>query len=52
MLTTIRQTAFKRDYKRCKKQGKNFHRLVEILDYLIQEQVLPETLRDHALTGN
>ena len=44
---------FRKDYKRVLKQpGHSPELLQEVLDYLVQEQPLPEKYRDHALSGN
>ena len=44
---------FRKDYKRVLKQpGHTPGLLQEVLDYLVQEQPLPEKYRDHALSGN
>lgn len=44
---------FRKDYKRVLKQpGHTPELLQEVLDYLVQEQPLPEEYRDHALSGN
>ena len=44
---------FRKDYKRVLKQpGHTPELLQEVLDYLVQEQPLPEKYRDHALSGN
>ena len=44
---------FRKDYKRVLKQPVHTPELLqEVLDYLVQEQPLPEKYRDHALSGN
>ena len=44
---------FRKDYKRVLKQpGHTPELLQEVLDYLVQEQPLPDKYRDHALSGN
>ncbi|TXH67877.1 MAG: type II toxin-antitoxin system YafQ family toxin [Thiothrix sp.] len=44
-----RTTAFKRDFKR---HGELDASLIEVLWKLANDAVLPESYRDHALTGN
>jgi mRNA interferase YafQ len=50
--TVLRSSAFKRDYKNAKKQGKDIVFLLEIIALLANDQPLPQKHRDHALTGN
>jgi len=45
-------TAFDRDYKRVKKQGKKPSLLREVVDLLIAGEPLPEKYSDHTLGGN
>ena len=56
MRTINRSTAFKRDYKRIKatpQHKKDIDSLLEaVLVLLLTDQVLPPSLRDHALTGD
>ena len=52
MLTIKYQTAFKRDYKRIKKRGYDLRLLEDVIALLAQEQELPSSYRDHALTGD
>ena len=52
MLTIKYQTAFKRDYKRIKKRGYDLRLLEDVIALLAQEQELPASYRDHALTGD
>jgi mRNA interferase YafQ len=55
MRTIERSSAFKRDYKRAKatpRHGKDLDsRLSTILALLLKNEVLPESLRDHGLSG-
>lgn len=44
--------AFKKSYKRMEKRGKDTGKLKEIVDLLAVDAMLPESCRDHALTGN
>ena len=49
----IRQsTAFKKDLKRVKKQGKPLEILVQVLETLAAEKTLDPKYKPHALTGN
>lgn len=43
---------FKRDYKRALKRGCNPQKLEEVVMMLCNEQHLPESYRDHALTNS
>lgn len=53
MLKICFRKQFRKDYKRVLKQpGHTPELLQEVLDYLVQEQPLPEKYRDHALSGN
>lgn len=52
MLSPYFTTKFRRDYKRAKKQRRDIPRLEEALRLLVREAPLPESFRDHALSGN
>lgn len=56
MRTIERSTAFKRDYKRIKatpRYSKNLDSLIsDILALLLADQALPDSNRDHSLSGN
>ena len=56
MRTIERSSAFKRDYKRAKatpRHSKNVDSLLSaVLEQLVSETVLPESNRDHALSGD
>lgn len=53
MKYVVRNTsAFKKDYKRAKKRGFNLSKLQRVVELLANGTSLPESLRDHALTGN
>jgi mRNA interferase YafQ len=43
---------FKRDVKRCQKQGKNMRDFDRVHQLLIKGEPLPVQLRNHVLTGN
>ena len=49
---TLRRTSqFRRDAKRAKKRGKDLAKLRAVVEALAAGEVLPATLRDHALLG-
>ena len=53
MKYVVRNTsAFKKDYKRAKKRGLDLSKLQRVVELLANGTSLPESLRDHALTGN
>ena len=52
MLTARHHKAFKKDYKKVKAQGKDMAELKKVLTMLLNEEELPASLRDHALSGN
>ena len=56
MRTIERSSAFKRDYKRVKatpRHGKDMDSLVStVVGLLLADQALPESNRDHALSGD
>ncbi len=53
MKYVVRNTsAFKKDYKRAKKRGLDLSKLQCVVERLVNGTSLPESLRDHALTGN
>lgn len=53
MKYVVRNTsAFKKDYKRAKKRGLNLSKLQRVVELFANGTSLPESLRDHALTGN
>ena len=43
---------FKKDYKRMMRQGKTISKLDDVIHKLAFGEPLPESFRDHALTGN
>ena len=45
-------SAFKKDYKRAIRQGRDINRLDEVIALLASGQPLPEKFRDHKLSGN
>lgn len=47
-----RSGAFKRQFKTMLKRGKNQDKLLTIVTLLANDQQLPTSCRDHALTGN
>ena len=53
MKYVVRNTsAFKKDYKRAKKRGLDLCKLQRVVELLANGTSLPESFRDHALTGN
>lgn len=52
MLNIFYTSQFKKDYKKAKKQGRDLEKLKKVLSILQVEQSLPESYRDHSLTGN
>ncbi|MDR1663937.1 MAG: type II toxin-antitoxin system YafQ family toxin [Clostridiales bacterium] len=52
MLNYEYTSAFKKDYKRVSKQGKDIGLLVAVMNDLIDEKPLPPRNKDHALLGN
>jgi mRNA interferase YafQ len=53
MLNIYMRTQFKKDYKRMlKQQGNTVKHFQTVLEYLVNEQPLPEQYRDHELVGN
>jgi mRNA interferase YafQ len=52
MPLSLRYTsAFKRDFKRAEKQGRDTARLRTVLELLVSQTPLPEKCRDHDLGG-
>ena len=52
MLELVTTTAFRKDLKLAKKRGYDLSLIEVILDMLLEEQILPERYKDHALVGN
>lgn len=53
MKYTVNNTsAFKKDYKRIKRRGLDISKLHRAVELLANGEPLPESMRDHALTGN
>ena len=51
-LKLVPTSAFKRDLKRAKKQRRDLDKLASVIDTLATEMQLPESYRDHQLSGN
>lgn len=51
MFSVIYSTRFKKDIKLAKKQRKNLNKLKIVISLLLQDKILSEQNRDHALTG-
>ena len=52
MLDLVTTTQFRKDLKRIRKRGYDLSTLEDVLQTLLSEEPLPETNRDHALTGD
>lgn len=52
MLTPVRSTKFKKDYKKVERQGKDLKKLKRIMVQLAKEEPLEPKHKDHYLTGN
>lgn len=52
MKTLVRSTQFKKDVKAAKKRGQDMEILKNTILMLLKDEVLPESYRDHQLTGN
>lgn len=52
MLKIVFSSKFKRDFKRSKKQHRNIAEFEKVLKLLVSGKKLPESYRDHSLTGN
>lgn len=52
MLDLVTTTQFRKDLKRIRKRGYDLSTLDDVLQTLLSEEPLPETNRDHALTGD
>jgi mRNA interferase YafQ len=51
-LRVTRSSRFKKDYKLAKRQQKNLSLLRDVIEKLLKKQQLPDTFRDHKLTGS
>ncbi|MGI6251551.1 MAG: type II toxin-antitoxin system YafQ family toxin [Anaerolineaceae bacterium] len=51
-LDIVWTSQFKKDYKLAMKRGQNINLLDNIIRLLAKGELLPETNRDHALSGN
>ena len=52
MLAVERTNSFKKDIKRMQKRGKNLEKLKSVILKLVNQEVLPKSLKDHVLIGN
>jgi mRNA interferase YafQ len=52
MLTIIRKSRFKKDFKKLQSSGRDLQKLAEVLHLLANEKELPERHRDHSLIGD
>lgn len=44
-------TKFKQDFKKIVKQGKDLHKLINIMEQLVNEENIPQVYKDHTLAG-
>ncbi|MGB4967760.1 MAG: type II toxin-antitoxin system YafQ family toxin [Candidatus Saccharimonadales bacterium] len=51
MLNPRYRSVFKKDVKLAKKRGLNLQDLATVITWIIEEQPLPEVLRNHKLVG-
>lgn len=52
MREIVRTSEFKRQLKLAKKRGKDLQKLVDIVEKLQNDEILPEHNKDHHLIGN
>ena len=52
MLTIVRKSRFKKDFKKLQSSGKDLQKLAAVIRKLANEEGLPERNRDHALIGD
>ncbi|MDO4986991.1 MAG: type II toxin-antitoxin system YafQ family toxin [Candidatus Saccharibacteria bacterium] len=52
MLKIVFSSEFKRDYKKALKRGYKREKMEIVLNFLVNEQELPQRYRDHALVSN
>jgi len=52
MLTLVRKSRFKKDFKKLLSSGRNPDELAAVIQILANEETLPESYRDHALIGD
>lgn len=52
MYTVIRTTQFKKDWKRCIRQGLPMEEIINVITLLSETGSLPAKYRPHKLTGN
>jgi mRNA interferase YafQ len=52
MYDFTRSSQFKKDVKRCKKQGKDMSKFKLVHKHLVSGKALPKKYQDHSLTGN
>ena len=48
----VQPTSFKKDVKRQKKRGKDLDKLKTLIELLVSGSELPESYRDHGLSGH
>ena len=52
MLQVFRTNSFKKDLKRLKRQNKNLEKLITVIGFLVNNEILDKKYRDHILIGN
>ena len=52
MLTIVRKSRFKKDFKKLQSSGKDLQKLLYVIRALANKEELPGRNRDHALIGN
>ena len=52
MRAIVRTNQFKRDFKKAKRGNRNLKKLTEAVGMLANDETLPASFRDQALTGN
>lgn len=52
MLDIFYTTQFKKDFKKAKKQGKDIDKFKVVLSFLQNKKPLPDSYKDHNLSGN
>ena len=52
MLKPRESNRFRRDLRRMKRRGKDLEKLKKVVRLLVEEQLLPDSYRDHNLVGD
>ena len=51
MLIPVYERTFSREFKKVKKRGKDPEKLLQVIDLLLKEEILPAKNRNHKLKG-